>query len=407
MAEAKRDNNYITTLLAVSNVDGVTPVVLYADPVTHRLLVSSSGGGVAGSDTEVQFNDGGAFGADAGMTYNKTTDVLTLAGGVVIGSSNPFSDAAGTLTLQNVDALDATTEATIEAAIDTLANLTSIQGQTFTLTGAFIRSGAHSLTLTTSGATNVTLPTTGTLVTLAGAESLTNKTISGSTNILGAVTMTLGSDADGDIYYRSSNVLTRLPKGTAAQVLKMNAGATAPEWATASSGGAWTLVSYSTATDAASITVSSLDLATDLYYDIVCQITQQSGARDENYITVNGSATGYVYLNNYVTFNGNATAASGNLFSATNTQFSIGDGVNAVSNATYHVRVYFLDHSATARPFFEWTRTGAVGSDAEMLSKVTGTGYNNGITNLTSIKFEPGSAVTADYKVWVRKANTA
>ena len=47
-------------------------------------------------------------------------------GAIQIGSSNPFSDSSGTLTLQNVDAVDATTEATIEAAIDTLANVTSI-----------------------------------------------------------------------------------------------------------------------------------------------------------------------------------------------------------------------------------------------------------------------------------------
>jgi hypothetical protein len=55
----------------------------------------------------------------------------------------------------------------VASAITTLANLTSIQGQTVTLTGAFVRSGAHSLTLTTTGATNVTLPTTGTLAVLA------------------------------------------------------------------------------------------------------------------------------------------------------------------------------------------------------------------------------------------------
>lgn len=42
----------------------------------------------------------------------------------------------------------------------------------------------------------------------------------------------------GDISYRSStaNVNTRLPLGTAGQVLKVNAGATAPEWATDASG---------------------------------------------------------------------------------------------------------------------------------------------------------------------------
>lgn len=43
--------------------------------------------------------------------------------------------------------------------------------------------------------------------------------------------ITLGSDADGDIYYRASSLLARLPKGTALQGLRMNAGATAPEWA--------------------------------------------------------------------------------------------------------------------------------------------------------------------------------
>lgn len=118
----------------------------------------------------------------ASPTFTGTVSVP--ATNFTVGSSLPFSDSAGTLTLQNVDALDATTESTIEAAIDTLANLTSIQGNTMTLTGAFIRSGAHSLTLTTTGTTNVTLPTTGTLATLAGAEVLTNKTISGASNTI-------------------------------------------------------------------------------------------------------------------------------------------------------------------------------------------------------------------------------
>lgn len=45
MGDAKRDANSVTTLVALSNVDGITPVTLWADPVTHRLLTSSTGGG--------------------------------------------------------------------------------------------------------------------------------------------------------------------------------------------------------------------------------------------------------------------------------------------------------------------------------------------------------------------------
>jgi hypothetical protein len=44
----------------------------------------AGGGGIAGSDTQVQFNDGGAFGGDAGLVYAKTTDTLTVAGVVSV-----------------------------------------------------------------------------------------------------------------------------------------------------------------------------------------------------------------------------------------------------------------------------------------------------------------------------------
>lgn len=48
--------------------------------------VSGGGGGgtPGGSDTQVQFNDGGStFGGDAGLTFNKTSNVLTATGGFV------------------------------------------------------------------------------------------------------------------------------------------------------------------------------------------------------------------------------------------------------------------------------------------------------------------------------------
>lgn len=54
------------------------------------------------------------------------------------------------------------------------------------------------------------------------------------------------SQASGDILYRGASEWERLAKGTAGQVLTMNAGATAPEWAAAAGGGVpvGTVVSY-------------------------------------------------------------------------------------------------------------------------------------------------------------------
>lgn len=57
--QAQRDQNFVPTLLGISNVDGVTPVTIYADPITHRLLVDNANASntqvyneiVAGSDT--------------------------------------------------------------------------------------------------------------------------------------------------------------------------------------------------------------------------------------------------------------------------------------------------------------------------------------------------------------------
>jgi len=45
-----------------------------------------AGATVPGSNTQLVFNDSSTFGADAGFTYNKTTDVATLSGGLVTGN---------------------------------------------------------------------------------------------------------------------------------------------------------------------------------------------------------------------------------------------------------------------------------------------------------------------------------
>lgn len=192
MGDAKRDANQVVTLLGVSSADGTTPVTIYVDPTTHRVLTQPSGATTpAGSDTQVQFNDGGTMGADAGLTYNKTTDTLTVAGPVNMETAR-IEDTDASHYLVITAGSDLTANRILTLTTGDAARTVSLSGN-LTIAANFITSGANSLTLTTTGATDVTLPTTGTLATLAGSEALTNKTYNGLTVTSSTGTLTIAA----------------------------------------------------------------------------------------------------------------------------------------------------------------------------------------------------------------------
>lgn len=75
--------------LVASPVDTVWPAanaagVLTNDGFGSLAWIPDQTGGPGGSDTQVQFNDSGAFGGDVGMTYDRASAVLTLGGGIIL-----------------------------------------------------------------------------------------------------------------------------------------------------------------------------------------------------------------------------------------------------------------------------------------------------------------------------------
>lgn len=91
-----------------------------------------------------------------------------------------------------------------------------------------------------SGANIAASKIAGTAVTLADSQTLTNKTLTSptintptiTTPTISSPTINVGSDAQGDVYYRnSSGVFTRLAPGTNGQYLKTQGAAADPIWA--------------------------------------------------------------------------------------------------------------------------------------------------------------------------------
>ena len=71
------------------------------DPITigtTALTFQVAGGGSGtpgGSDTQLQFNDGGVFGGVTGLTYNKVTEDLTATGNINLGDNDYINIGAG------------------------------------------------------------------------------------------------------------------------------------------------------------------------------------------------------------------------------------------------------------------------------------------------------------------------
>jgi len=128
-------------------------------------------------------------GSDAELNGLTLSGDLTVAGGdITLGSTSIFS-GGDTTSLNNIDAIDATTEATIEAAIDTLANLTAASSL---VTVGTLDSGAIS-----SGFGNIDNGTSTLNTGNATVDTLTNDSAVNASHITGSFTGSFVGDGTG------------------------------------------------------------------------------------------------------------------------------------------------------------------------------------------------------------------
>ena len=217
----------VLTVNAQGQITGAidTPIAIDATQITSGVLAVDRGGtGIGGYSTGDLIYASGATTLSA-LAVGTSSQVLVSS-----GTAPQWADAS-TIAVSTFDAgTTGLTPATPTVGAVSLAGVlvgenggtgVNNSGKTITLGGNLTTSGAFALTLTQTNTTNVTLPTTGTLATLAGSEILTNKTINGPDNTLtnianssltnssvtyNGVTVALG--ASGTITATTTNALT-------------------------------------------------------------------------------------------------------------------------------------------------------------------------------------------------------
>ena len=281
---------------------------------TAKISYSTSASNAVAANTTLLGATAGTVSASKALIVDASKDLtgindLTIAGDLTVNGTNTIINST-TLTVddKNIEMGSVATPSdttadgggiTLKGATDktilwdnTNDNFTSSEhvniadGKKFkinnvdTLTATGLGTNVVSSSLTSIGtlASGVLTGATGTAAGLTAGNATLAAGLSTPLAVASGGTTLTGFTAGDILYASSATALAKLAKGTAGQSLKMNSGATAPEWA-AGGGGATTLHSYTANTQTTVFTVSGQSIA----YDVGTTVATQAsgvGTRD-------------------------------------------------------------------------------------------------------------------------------
>ena len=165
---------------ALSILGGTNGYFLQTDGAGNLTWAAGGGGGgngtPGGANTQVQFNDSGSFGGDAGFVYNKDTNLLTIANLTVVDNLTATVSSAvtaGTVTTNaqpNITSVGTLTNLTVTNTVT--ANLFAGSGANLTNLPAANLVGSVPLAQAVTNAAQPNITSVGTLTSLTSSGNI-------------------------------------------------------------------------------------------------------------------------------------------------------------------------------------------------------------------------------------------